>query len=443
MTQYDFDVLYLGSGHGTFDGAIPLAAKGVKVGVIEADRVGGTCPNWGCNAKISLDAPVALQRALLATQGTVAGSGKIDWAKNQSHKHSVIDGIPNFLEGAMESQGIKMIFGRGELVDAHTIQVAGTAYTADKIVIATGMHPHRLNIPGRELLHDSTDFLALAEMPSRMVIIGGGYIALESATMANAAGSDVTVVMHHQQALRAFHQPFVELMLADLVERGVTILRDTEAKRLDTTAEGIQVETSADTLLADWVLDATGRVPNTEGIGLETVGVETSPAGVKVNDYLQTSVPNIYASGDVIAKTQPKLTPTAVFESKYLMHRFSGDSQAPIDYPVIATNVYTSPRIAQAGITVDQAKANPDQYVIVENEVAADWYRQVFYETAGKTTLIFNQEHQLVGATEVSEQAEDVINSLLPAIEFGYTPAQMERLVHIFPSISADAWGQL
>lgn len=443
MTEYDFDVLYLGSGHGTFDGAIPLAAKGVKVGVIEADRVGGTCPNWGCNAKISLDAPVALQRALLATEGTVAGSGQIDWPKNQSHKHEVIDGIPNFLEGAMESQGIKMIFGRGELVDAHTIEVAGTAYTADKIVIATGMHPHRLNISGKELLHDSTDFLALDEMPARMVIIGGGYIALESATMANAAGSEVTVIMHHQQALRAFNQPFVETMLADLAARGVKILRDTETQSLKMTTDGIQVDTSAGPQLADWVLDATGRVPNTEGIGLETVGVETSPAGIKVNDYLQTSVPNIYASGDVIAKDQPKLTPTAAFESKYLMHRFSGESQAPIDYPVIATNVYTSPRIAQAGLSVEQAKADPDHYLIVENAVADDWYRQVFYETEGTTTLIFNQAHQLVGATEISEKAEDVINTLLPAIEFGYTPAQMERLVHIFPSISADAWGQL
>ncbi|MFR6560471.1 MAG: FAD-dependent oxidoreductase, partial [Weissella confusa] len=203
MANYDYDVLYIGSGHGTFDGAIPLGAKGKKVGVVEQDLVGGTCPNRGCNAKIVLDSPVAMQRHLEEVHGIVNGETKIDWAENQAHKHEVIDGLPAFIQGLMDSTNVDVLFGRGTLADAHTVMVNGEAKTADKIVISTGLRPHRLTIPGSDLAHDSEDFLNLTDMPERLTIIGGGYIAMEFATMANAAGSDVTVILRGKEALKA------------------------------------------------------------------------------------------------------------------------------------------------------------------------------------------------------------------------------------------------
>lgn len=442
VENYDYDVLYLGSGHGTFDGAIPLAAKGVKVAVVEGGLIGGTCPNRGCNAKITLDAPVALQRQLAALNPVITGDTTINWSANMAHKHEVIDGLPDFIGGLLKDNGVKVITGYGKLTAAHSVQVGDQTYTADKIVIATGLHSHRLAIPGSELAHDSEDFLNLTSLPARMTVIGGGYIALELATIANAAGSDVTILLRGQQALRQFHQPFVETVLSDLTDRGVQILRDTQVTALKQADDALQVVTDTQgTLETDWVLDATGRDPNTQNLGLEDVGVAYTDHGITVNDHLQTSVPNIYASGDVIDKEQPKLTPTAIFESMYLSQTFAGETTEPIDYPAIPTVVFTSPRLAQVGVSV--AQAQKDGATVETNHVPDDWYRQVGKESQGDNALIFDAEHHLIGATEVSEQAADVINTLLPAIEFQYGPAEIGRLVHLFPTISASAWGQL
>ncbi|TOY85534.1 glutathione reductase [Levilactobacillus brevis] len=442
VENYDYDVLYLGSGHGTFDGAIPLAAKGVKVAVVEGGLIGGTCPNRGCNAKITLDAPVALQRQLAALNPVITGDTTINWSANMAHKHEVIDGLPDFIGGLLKDNGVEVITGYGKLTAAHSVQVGDQTYTADKIVIATGLHSHRLAIPGSELAHDSEDFLNLTSLPARMTVIGGGYIALELATIANAAGSDVTILLRGQQALRQFHQPFVETVLSDLTDRGVQILRDTQVTALKQADDALQVVTDTQgTLETDWVLDATGRDPNTQNLGLEDVGVAYTDRGITVNDHLQTSVPNIYASGDVIDKEQPKLTPTAIFESMYLSQTFAGETTEPIDYPAIPTVVFTSPRLAQVGVSV--AQAQKDGATVETNHVPDDWYRQVGKESQGDNALIFDAEHHLIGATEVSEQAADVINTLLPAIEFQYSPAEIGRLVHLFPTIGASAWGQL
>lgn len=442
VENYDYDVLYLGSGHGTFDGAIPLAAKGVKVAVVEGGLIGGTCPNRGCNAKITLDAPVALQRQLAALNPVITGDTTINWSANMAHKHEVIDGLPDFIGGLLKDNGVEVITGYGKLTAAHSVQVGDQTYTADKIVIATGLHSHRLAIPGSELAHDSEDFLNLTNLPARMTVIGGGYIALELATIANAAGSDVTILLRGQQALRQFHQPFVETVLSDLTDRGVQILRDTQVTALKQADDALQVVTDTQgTLETDWVLDATGRDPNTQNLGLEDVGVAYTDHGITVNDHLQTSVPNIYASGDVIDKEQPKLTPTAIFESMYLSQTFAGETTEPIDYPAIPTMVFTSPRLAQVGVSV--AQAQKDGATVETNHVPDDWYRQVGKESQGDNALIFDAEHHLIGATEVSEQAADVINTLLPAIEFQYGPAEIGRLVHLFPTIGASAWGQL
>lgn len=442
VENYDYDVLYLGSGHGTFDGAIPLAAKGVKVAVVEGGLIGGTCPNRGCNAKITLDAPVALQRQLAALNPVITGDTTINWSANMAHKHEVIDGLPDFIGGLLKDNGVEVITGYGKLTAAHSVQVGDQTYTADKIVIATGLHSHRLAIPGSELAHDSEDFLNLTSLPARMTVIGGGYIALELATIANAAGSDVTILLRGQQALRQFHQPFVETVLSDLTDRDVQILRDTQVTALKQADDALQVVTDTQgTLETDWVLDATGRDPNTQNLGLEDVGVAYTDHGITVNDHLQTSVPNIYASGDVIDKEQPKLTPTAIFESMYLSQTFAGETTEPIDYPAIPTVVFTSPRLAQVGVSV--AQAQKDGATVETNHVPDDWYRQVGKESQGDNALIFDAEHHLIGATEVSEQAADVINTLLPAIEFQYGPAEIGRLVHLFPTISASAWGQL
>ncbi|TPR50674.1 NAD(P)/FAD-dependent oxidoreductase [Apilactobacillus micheneri] len=438
--KYDYDVLYIGAGHGTFDGAIPLAQKGFKIAVVEADKVGGTCPNWGCNAKIALDIPVQLTETQKRLQNIINGDTSINWKENMANKHKVIDGLPDAISGLIESLNIKLIHGFAKLSDNHTVTVGDNSYSADKIVIATGLRPHRLDVDGKELAHDSKDFLNLDEMPKHVAIIGAGYIAMEFATIANAAGAQVTVLMHGDKALRQFNQEYVDMVMQDLENKGVRFIKNAKIKdfaQKDDCVTAVQLDN--EDVRTDYILDATGRIPNVENIGLDALGIKYDKKGIKVNDHLATDVDNIYASGDVADTGQPKLTPTAIFESQYLTSLFSGETKDAIDFPAIPSVVFTTPRIAEVGVSVDEAK-NSDKYTVEKTDMTKDWYRAITKEQIAKRAYVFDKEHHLVGATEVSDQADSVIDSILPAVALKLDQKQVGRLVHLFPSIGSDAW---
>lgn len=438
--KFDYEVLYIGAGHGTFDGAAPLAKTGVSVAVVESGLVGGTCPNRGCNAKITIDEPVKMTREAERLGDILDGEIKINWSKNIAHKQEIIDSLPQDLTNRLESNGAKIIKGHAEFKDAHTVVIDGKQeVTAEKIVISTGLRPHRLDIPGTELAHDSEDFLNLTELPEKIAIIGSGYIGMEFATIAAEAGSQVTVLLHSDKVLRKFHQPYVKLVVEDLKKRGVTFIENADVQAFTKSDSGYQIKYGQDQILAsDWILDATGRIPNLDKLGLDKVGVKYDHTGVLVNEYLQTNVENIYASGDVISSDQPKVTPAAYFESKYLMELFSGQTSEPIDFPVIPSVVFTSPRIAKVGISVEEAEQKG--YDISENDLANYWYYKVDKEPIAASKQIHDKEGHLVGVTEVSDQAQDAINALLPAIEFKMDRKQVSRLVGLFPTIGYAAW---
>ncbi|MDR2660662.1 MAG: NAD(P)/FAD-dependent oxidoreductase [Lactobacillaceae bacterium] len=435
MSEYQYDVIYIGAGHGTFDGAIPLSARGFKVAVVELDKIGGTCPNRGCNPKIALDEPVLQQR--IAEKNTGQKQAPINWRLAVQHKHEVIDELPDLIQYVMSSNGIEILHGKGFLQDAHTVNIADQSYTTDKIVIATGLRPNKIDVTGSQLTHSSDDFMEITEMPNEIVILGGGYIALEFATMANAAGSKVTVIMRGDRALRKFPQKYVDVVIEDLKKRGVNFIFNAEIKAITDKT----VRLSNQEISTNWVLDATGRIPNVENMGLENIGVQFNANGIVVNDKLQTNVENIYASGDVIDKVQPKLTPTAVFESKYLMHLFAGDTHESINYPAIPTTVFTSPRISQIGITLEEASQKPDKYTVNESILDNNWYRKVKEETG--FNAVIKQGEKVVGAVEVSDRSEDVINAYVPVIELGLENQQLERLINVFPTITSDAFGYI
>lgn len=437
--KFDFDVLYIGAGHGTFDGAAPLAETGVSVGVIESDLIGGTCPNRGCNAKITLDEAVKMTREAKRLGDVLQGDIAIDWTKNVAHKQEIIDPLPQGLTARLENAGAKIIKGHAEFKDNHTVVVDGKQeVTADKIVISTGLKPHRLDIPGTELAHDSEEFMNLTKLPEHITIIGSGYIGMEFATMANEAGADVTIMLHSDKVLRNFYQPYVKMVVDDLKQRGVKFIKNADVKSFAKTDNGYQINYGDQQLVTDWILDATGRIPNVDKLGLDKIGVKYDASGVLVNDYLQTNIENIYASGDVISSSQPKVTPAAYFESKYLMKLFSNQTTDPIKFPVIPTVVFTSPRIAQAGMSVTEAEQKGLD--ISENDLANYWYYIVDKEPIAASKQIHDKAGHLVGVTEISDQAQDSVNALLPAIEFQFDREQVSRLVGLFPTIGYAAW---
>lgn len=444
VNSMDFDVLFIGSGHAAFDGAVPLGQKGLKIGVIEENLVGGTCPNYGCNAKITLEEPAALAHVLQQLDGRGLNAQTVNWHDTMIHKHEIIQKMPTLIESVLASGDVQILRGHAVIVDAQTVSVAGKNYTAERIVIATGARPHALTITGHEYVHDSQAFMNLAEMPKHITILGGGYIGMEFATIAQATGAQVDVIVRHETILPNFHQPYVADLVATLKADGVRFIMDVDVSAIEKTATGYTVsDANGFALATDYVLNATGRVPNVENIGLDAVGVQYNAQGIIVDEFLETAVEGIYAAGDVVAKTVPKLTPTAIFESHYLAQLFSGATTDPINYPYVPTVTFTTPRIATVGVTPEVALANPDKYTVAEHAIRDDWYRQVRNENTGNNIMIFDQAHKLVGVTEISDRADEVVNALLPALEFGWGPAEFERLPMLFPSITASAFSQL
>ncbi|CAK8053630.1 dihydrolipoyl dehydrogenase family protein [Eupransor demetentiae] len=436
----DFDVLYLGSGQATWNGAVPLAKTGVKIAVVEESQYGGVCSNKGCNAKIILDKPIELVEKIKALQGRgIDGVPSLNWKDLMAHKHELIVPQDEHGQSRLTNAGITTISGHAEFVDAHTVKVNGKNYTADKIVIATGMRPHRLDIPGKELFHDSTDFLSLPDMPKHMTILGGGFVAIEFATIANAVGAQVDVITRSNRLLRQFPAQYVAEVQAELKDRGVRFIPDMEIKSAEKQADDSLklVGPHEFTLETDYVLDATGRIPNHDQLNLEAAGVKANARGIIVNDNLQTNVANIYAAGDALDKTTPKLTPTAAFESRYLAAKFMGKNKGPIKYPVISEIVFTSPRIAQVGVKLDEALADNERYEVEQVSYDGDWFRQVENENGAKLALIFDKQagKRLVGAAELSHEADNTINAILPYIQMKMTREQLNDLVYLFPSI--------
>ncbi|OWR31169.1 hypothetical protein CDO73_08515 [Saccharibacillus sp. O23] len=439
-----FDVLFIGSGQAAWNAALPLTAAGKKVALVERRKIAGVCTTYGCNPKIILDGPIKVMEDAQRYRGIGMDSRfELDWSKLMEHKNSILDPLPDFLGKRLEDAGVTILRGDATFEDAHTIVVNGERYGAEKFVIAAGQRPMLPDIPGAELLKTSDDFLHLPELPKRIVLIGAGYVAMEIASIASKAGSRVDVVQSSDRALSEFHQPYVDKLVDKMREDCVNFNFEDRALRVEERGGEFAVTTEKGlSLSADLVINATGRIPNTDGLGLEAAGVEYTEKGVVVDEYLRTSQPHIYASGDVIDKKQPRLTPTSVFEAKYLGGLLSGASDAPIDYPPIATIAFTLPRIAQIGVTPTEAEGS-DAYTVKPVELGKQWDFAGRGDTDAHMTLVYDSEDRIVGAAVYSREALDVINALTPVITLKLTAEQADRLVYAFPSFESTIPGLL
>ncbi|GHC24607.1 pyridine nucleotide-disulfide oxidoreductase [Leuconostoc lactis KCTC 3528 = DSM 20202] len=430
-----YDIIFIGSGHAAWHGAQTLARAGKKVALVEANKVAGTCSNFGCNAKILLDGPAEMMHHLHHYHGIgINDTPDIIWPELMAYKHQVIDPLSDGLAKMLSVDGIDIIAGHAQFIDPQTITVGDVQYQADQFVIATGQRPAKLPITGAELTHDSTDFLDLPEMPKSMIFIGAGYIAMEFASIAHAAGSQVTLIEYGDRALNGFDADYAQKVVADMSAKGiqfnfgqavasVTVLDN--GQYAVETAQGQHFE-------AEYVMDTTGRVANIDGLGLDTIGVAYDRQGVLVNDHLQTNVPNIYASGDVISKPIARLTPTATFESHYIARVLLGDP-TPITYPVVPTVAFTLPRVAQVGVTPDEA-AQRDDLQVIEIPYGQVMRFQTLNDTLAAIKIVLNQQQQLVGAALIGDFAPEVINALVPVINKRYTSADIKDQIFAFPT---------
>ncbi len=436
MANYDYDVLYIGTGHAAWHGALILKGAGKKVAFAERDLTGGTCTNYGCDAKALLDGPAELVSALERYKELgLTADIKMDWSKFMQYKHAVIDPLSDAMTGMLTQAGFPIIRGSARFIDAHTVQVGETTVTAENIVIATGQYDFKLDIPGKEYMHTSREILDLPELPEHITFIGAGIISMEFASLLTQFGVKATVIEFADRALLQYSEEYAGRIVKKLEEAGVDFHFGESLASVEkigdrfkaTTQNGFSVET-------DYILAATGRRANIEGLDLERAGVEFSPRGITVDDHMRTSSPNIYASGDVVDKMIPKLTPTATFESNYIAIAILGAPQ-PIQYPAAIPNVvFTLPRIAAAGVTVNQALKEPDKYHIAKVEYGKLLSFEFRNETDAETTVILDKDNYLVGAEIYGDLAGEMINTMTMIINGHLSMEMMMGTIWAFPT---------
>ncbi|WP_087503641.1 dihydrolipoyl dehydrogenase family protein [Staphylococcus haemolyticus] len=436
MKQYD--VVFIGSGHAAWHAALTLKHAGKDVAIIEKDTIAGTCTNYGCNTKILLEGPYEVLEESAQYNGIIQSQDlHVNWENLMDYKKQVINPMNGMLKGMFEQQGIDVYMGAGVIKDAHTVTVNDEALQTENIVIATGQHSNKLDIEGKELTHDSRDFLSMDELPKRMTFIGVGIISVEFASIMIKSGVEVTMIHHSDKPLKGFNQTHVTQLIKKLEDEGVHFYFDEETQKVEKIGEAYKVSTASGlTIDTDYVLDATGRNPNVEGIGLDQVGIEYSKKGISVDGHLRTNVSNIYASGDVLDKAIPKLTPTATFESNYIAAHILGMTQDEIQYPAIPSVLYSLPRLSQIGVSVQGAEQN-ERYTVKHIPFGKQMAFEYKNETDAEMYVVLDEEKRLVGADIYGVDAADLVNLLVFIINQRMTAQDLNQLIFAFPGASS------
>lgn len=332
--------------------------------------------------------------------------------------------------------------GYAHFVDDNTIEVNGHQYQSNRIVIATGQRPHRLAIPGDQFTHTSRDVLSLPHLPQHVTFIGGGYVAMELATVLGAAGAAVTIIDHSARPLKAFPASKVQVVKEAMEKRGVEFLMDTSVQGVRQQDEGFIVQTDQGEIPTDYVVDTSGRQPNIDRLALEAANIDIDRGGIIVNEHLQTSNPNVYAIGDVISRPQPKLTPVAEFEGEYLFNYLEEKTSLAIKYPTIGTAAFTFPEIAEAGVKEEEVREN-SQYQTKNLNLKYSSLAAGQNDQTGKLTLIF-EGAVLAGVSVVGDHAADDVNNFLPIIGLKVTGEEYRQaIIAIYPALADKVAGGL
>ena len=401
--------------------------------------MGGTCTTYGCDSKILLDAPFEiLDQVVRYDKKGIEGNLKINWKNLMDYKNKIINPLSQIAENSFKNTGIEIIKEKATFIDNHTIEAGGKKYTAENIVISTGQKPSKLNIKGKEYLHDSNNLLFEENFPKRITFIGAGIISLEFAAMTVKLGSEVNLIEFSGRALRQYHGEYVDKMIKKFESEGVKFYFNETVSEVVKNDNGFIVKVSSGTeIVTDYVMDATGKISHIGGFRLEELGIKTDRGGIIVDEYLRTNISNIYASSDVISKNIPKLTPTAAFESKYIASQILGNDKK-IEYPVIPSLVFTIPRIAQVEVTQEEAEHNPKKYHTATFKYGEMMLFHQKNEINAEISVVLDNNNYLVGADIYGEEAADLINIFTIIINQKMRKSEIEKMIFAFP---ATTWG--
>lgn len=439
---FDYDLFVIGGGSGGVRAARIAAAEGkAKVGLAEESRMGGTCVIRGCVPKKLMVFASAFPEAIedARAYGWDTQAGRFDWPTFRATLDSELTRLENAYRNTLKNAGVEIHDARATVVDPHTVELAdGTRFTAKHILIATGGWPFIPDIPGRELAITSNEVFHLPALPKRALVVGGGYIASEFACILHGLGVEVTQFYRGAQILRGFDDEARGHVATAMQARGITIRTGTDVLRLEKTDGGIRaVATDGTEQEFDLVLYATGRRPNTAGLGLEPLGVGFGRNGqILVDEWSQTAVPSIYAVGDVTDRVN--LTPVAIREGHAFADTVFRGVPTRFDHDLIPSAVFTQPELGSVGLTEEQAReAEPV-------EVYSATFRPMKTIFAGRQDrvlmkLIVSQAtRKVLGCHIVAPDAGEMIQLAAIAIRMGATKEDFDRTVAVHPTMAEE-----
>ena len=440
--MYDFDFFVIGGGSGGVRAARKAAQYGAKVGLAESYRVGGTCVIRGCVPKKLFVYAAHYAEDFEGAAGfgwTIPEKPTFDWPTLVANKDREIDRLNGLYIKTLQSHNVSIFEARAKLLDAHTIDLGGKTVTAKSILIATGGWPVMPDIPGIEHAISSNEAFHLEEFPKRIIVVGGGYIAVEFAGIFHNLGAETTLVYRGGQILRGFDDDVREHLATEMRRKGVNILLNTNIVSIEKRATGlVAMMTDGLETEVDAVMFATGRAPNTQGLGLEAVGVDLTENGaIKVDEYSRTSVQNIYAVGDVTDRIQ--LTPVAIKEGAAVAENLFNGQHMAVDYADVATAVFSQPSVGTVGLSEAEART---KYAKVDIYKSA--FRPMKHTLGGSAEralmkLIVDAEtDRVVGAHMVGPEAGEIIQGIAIAIKCGATKAQFDATMAIHPTAAEE-----
>ena len=439
MTHPEFDLFVIGGGSGGVRAARMAAARGARVALAESAAMGGTCVNLGCIPKKLYSYAAHFSDSFEEARGFgwTVGETTFDWETLKTNRAREILRLNGIYESLLAK--VHVVRGRATLVGAHTVAVGDEQFSTKRILVATGGWPQVPDVPGRELVVTSNEIFDLPMFPKRLVVVGGGYIASEFASIFNGLGSNVTQLYRGEQILRGFDADVRQFAADEMCKHGVGLRVSTDVRDIVKTEDGLLVTlTDGSTMLADTVLYATGRTPNVKDLGLDRVGVEQRKSGaVVVNENYQSSVPSIYALGDVTDRVQ--LTPVALGEAMQLVDHLFGDGTRQMSYDGIPTAVFTHPNIGTVGLSEAAAR---------EKFGAVRVYRSNFkalkHTLSGGTErtlmklIVDDATDRVVGLHMVGTDAGEIVQGFAVAMKCGATKAMFDATIGIHPTMAEE-----
>ena len=440
---YDFDLYVIGAGSGGVRAARFAAGFGAKVAVAESRYLGGTCVNVGCVPKKLLvyGAHFAEDFEQASGFGWSLGEANFDWATLIANKDREINRLNGIYRNLLVNSGVTLHEAHAKIVGPHEVEVNGERFTAKNILIATGGWPQIPEIPGREHAIGSNEAFFLKELPKRVLVVGGGYIAVEFAGIFHGLGAKTTLLYRGDLFLRGFDGSVRKHLQEELTKRGLDLQFNADIARIDKQADGSLKATLKDgrELEADCVFYATGRRPMLDNLGLENTDVQLTDKGfIKVDEQYQTSEPSILALGDVIGRVQ--LTPVALAEGMAVARRlFKPEQYRPVDYKMIPTAVFSLPNIGTVGLTEEEAREAGHDVVIFESRFRP--MKLTLTECQEKTLMklvVDGKTDKVLGCHMVGPDAGEIVQGLAIALKAGATKRDFDDTIGVHPTAAEE-----